>query len=423
VNVLIADSDPMVRLSLARMVQRTAVCEITEVDNGLDLLDRLGEGHFDLLVLDLLIPGMDGYEVLRVIRASPRLRQLPVMVVSAVKDERGVTDAIRLGVRDYISKPLHGDQLAGRLARVMQSAPSPAESERRLRASLEPGRTLMIVDANGEFRQFFISVLESRNPVIEASSGAQALKLIPDPAPSAVFIGHDIGAISPRTLVRKIREKVGAVGTSVLGAWPKARLEAARQTHLFDEVIARTYVKDVLLGQVEQVYSRGLAEDLEALLKQVEPRLWSSIEQVFGMMLATDLTPGGLVLPQAPTVVIASDIMREGSHPLLLRMAMPLHRAREFAARLLLIDDATPDDGVAGMKEVASVIVARVQQTLSHAGTTVTCSSPEALIAEQPPQPAAAGATRITQTFSTDSGEPVFTVELGSVEVAAEAAA
>jgi hypothetical protein len=141
------------------------------------------------------------------------------------------------------------------------------------------------------------------------------------------------------------------------------------------------------------------------------------------MMLATDLTPGGLVLPQAPTVVIASDIMREGSHPLLLRMAMPLHRAREFAARLLLIDDATPDDGVAGMKEVASVIVARVQQTLSHAGTTVTCSSPEALIAEQPPQPAAAGATRITQTFSTDSGEPVFTVELGSVEVAAEAAA
>ena len=291
-NVLIADDDPVVRVALSRIVQRAADCAVTEVDNGLDVLDRLEGGRFDLLVLDLVMPGMDGLEVLQVIRSSPGLRDLPVVVVSAIKDERGVADVIKLGITDYVTKPLRSDRIAARLARVLQASTGAADPERRLHASLEPGKPFMIVDGNGEFRHFFSSVMGPRNPVVEVASGVQALKLCLESPPAAVFVGPEIGALPPEALVRKLRETGKVAQTSLLGAWPKPLIEQLRQARLFDEVIARTFVPDVLMGQLNEVYARGMSDDLEQVLRQLEPRTRSTIEQVFGMMLATDLASG-----------------------------------------------------------------------------------------------------------------------------------
>lgn len=420
-NVLIADDDPVARLALSRIVKRATTCAVTEADNGLDVLDQLEGGRIDLLVLDLVMPGMDGLEVLQVIRSSPSLRELPVVVVSAINDERGVADAIKLGITDYVTKPLRSERIAARLMRVLRTAPATTDPDRRLRASLEPGKTLMIVDANGDFRQFFGSVMGPRNPVLEVPSGVQALKMCLDSPPSAVFVGPDIGALPPEALVRKLRGAHETIQASLLGAWPKTMLENIRQANLFDEVIARTFVPDVLKGQVEDVYTRSMSDDLEHVLRQLEPRTRSTIEQVFGMMLATDLVAGNGPLPAGPTVVATVDLSRQAGQPLIFRMVMPVDNARAFAARLLLIEDASTEDAISGMKEVAVVIVGRIQQALDESGTSVTCGAPQACVMDLPPSLATQSPTRIVQCFANENGEPLFGVELEAAAVEAAA--
>ncbi len=386
-NILIADNDQGIRNSLRRVLEEAVDCVVTEVDNGLDLLEQLEGQRFDLLILDLVMPGLDGLEVLRIIRGS-----------------------------DDLTKPLRSDRLAVRLGQVLQTTLGGVMSERRLHSSLTPGKPIMIVDANAEFRAFFASVMAVRNPVIEAASGAIALKLCTQDPPAAVFIGPDTGTLTPEALVRKLRATTGVSMTSVLGAWPKGRLDAARESGLFDEVIARTFVPDVLKGQLEDVYTRGVsaggAANAEAVLRQLEPRTRSTIEQVFGMMLATDLVSSLTPPPPGPAVVSSVDISRGAGHPLVFRMVMPVDRARQFAARLLLIDEASTDDAMSGMKEVANVIVGRIQKTLVDAGTSVTCGAPQVRLADVPPRFTETTPTRIVQFFETEHGEPLFGVEL-----------
>ncbi|MCC7125713.1 MAG: response regulator [Acidobacteria bacterium] len=419
-NILVADSDQGIRNALRRVLEQATDCVVTEVDNGLDLLEQLEVQRFDLVILDLVMPGLDGLEVLQIIRSSDGLRDLPVIVVTAVKDERGVADVIRLGITDYVTKPLRPDRLATRLGHVLQTTLGGVMNERRLHSSLTPGKSIMIVDANAEFRGFFASVMAVRNPVIEAASGAIALKLCQQEPPAAVFIGPDTGTLSPEALVRKLRATTGVSMTSVLGAWPKGRLDAARDSGLFDEVIARTFVPDVLKGQLEEVYTRSTATDggrdvsatAETVLRQLEPRTRSTIEQVFGMMLATDLVSSLTPPPSGPAVVSSVDISQGSGHPLVFRMVMPVDHARQFAARLLLIDEASTDDAMSGMKEVANVIVGRIQKTLVDAGTSVTCGAPQVRLADVPPRFTETTPTRIVQFFETEHGEPLFGVEL-----------
>lgn len=414
-NVLIADDDAISRLAIGRVLQRAGATAVTEVDNGLDALDRLETGRYDLLVLDLVMPAMDGYEVLQFVRASPDHRDLPVVVVSSVRDERGIADVIRLGICDYLSKPLRSDRTALRLTRaVQQAALVAADSGRRATSCLEPGRPLMIVDANVDFRQFFGSVMSPRNPVAEVPSGSQALKLCLEAPPSALFVGPDIGTLPPEALVRRLRQSGRAQHTTLVGAWPKAMLDDARHSGLFDEVIARTFVPKALLQQLNAVFAKGVAETLQAALKAMEPKVRSAVEQVFGMMLGRDLVASPGPLPDVPLAAASVDIERDTGDHLQFRILAPLEHAREFAGRLLLIDDATDDDALSGLAEVAGVISSRLQKALTDLGPAATCSAPQARRTEPGEGLAAPSPVCLVQWFAEDGGHVLFGVEIGA---------
>ena len=72
---------------------------------------RGGPADLDLVLLDLRLPGMDGLQVLQWIRASDKTRRLPVLVLSGSREDRDVAEAYRLGVQQYLVKPLEKDVL------------------------------------------------------------------------------------------------------------------------------------------------------------------------------------------------------------------------------------------------------------------------------------------------------------------------
>ena len=114
-RVLVVDDS---RLSAAKLAlaMRALGHEVETADSGAAALRRLRERPFDVVLLDIVMPGMDGFDVLRALKADPALAHLPVIVVSSLEDGlSGAVHAIALGAIDFLSKDFEPEILKARL--------------------------------------------------------------------------------------------------------------------------------------------------------------------------------------------------------------------------------------------------------------------------------------------------------------------
>lgn len=113
-RILVVDDLELNRDLLARRIQRLGHEAGTAV-NGRDALDKLRQQDWDLVLLDITMPEMDGYETLRRIRADPLTAQLPVVMVSAIDESESVVRCLELGADDYLPKPFNPVVLQARI--------------------------------------------------------------------------------------------------------------------------------------------------------------------------------------------------------------------------------------------------------------------------------------------------------------------
>jgi sigma-B regulation protein RsbU (phosphoserine phosphatase) len=104
-TLLIVDDEELNREGLARHLQRHGY-EVTGARNGREAIVLLGERRFDLVLLDIMMPGMNGLEVLKFLRRVDSLLDLPIIMVTARGDSQDVVEALELGANDYLTKPL-----------------------------------------------------------------------------------------------------------------------------------------------------------------------------------------------------------------------------------------------------------------------------------------------------------------------------
>ena len=118
-HVLIVDDDPANRDLLARRLQRYGV-RTTPAQSGVEALQLLRKGAFDLVLLDLLMPGLDGYQVLVKLKADPKLRHVPVIMVSGLDQENGIVRCLEMGAEDYLTKPFNPVMLRARIGASLE---------------------------------------------------------------------------------------------------------------------------------------------------------------------------------------------------------------------------------------------------------------------------------------------------------------
>jgi DNA-binding response OmpR family regulator len=109
-RVLIVDDHPHIA-ELIEMRLRLEGFEPTKALGGREAIERLEAKTFDLAILDVMMPDVDGYQVLQHIRASEHTRQLPVIFLSARSSSEDVQHGIRLGADRYLSKPFNASEL------------------------------------------------------------------------------------------------------------------------------------------------------------------------------------------------------------------------------------------------------------------------------------------------------------------------
>jgi len=115
-RVLIADDNPIFREVLKRHVTGLFDCDVVEARDGAEAVALAGRTRPDMILLDLVMPGMDGIEAIRRIRALPGLAEVPIVFLSAETDRRIWAEALSAGANDFISKPYHRQELAARLS-------------------------------------------------------------------------------------------------------------------------------------------------------------------------------------------------------------------------------------------------------------------------------------------------------------------
>src|SRR5262245_18033443 len=113
-RVLIADDNKVNRLLLSRSVELLGH-GVSLAENGRIALERLRSEAFDLLLLDIEMPELDGFAVLEQLKTDPQLREVPVIVTSSVEGLDNVVRCINLGAEDYLRKPVNQVLLKARI--------------------------------------------------------------------------------------------------------------------------------------------------------------------------------------------------------------------------------------------------------------------------------------------------------------------
>ena len=118
-RILVVDDDAEIR-ELTRLVLNGSGYDVDLATQGAEALDRIAVMPYDLVLLDINMPGMDGWETLRLIRADGELDRMPVVMFSVKGEVVDKVQAMQEGAADYIPKPFAVDTLCARVGRVLE---------------------------------------------------------------------------------------------------------------------------------------------------------------------------------------------------------------------------------------------------------------------------------------------------------------
>ncbi|MDH4224732.1 MAG: response regulator [Deltaproteobacteria bacterium] len=123
-HILIADDDEHIGY-LVKFKLEKAGHQVTWETNGTQALAAIQAGRPDVVILDVMMPGMGGFQVLDAIKSDMSLKHIPVIMLTAMGQENDVVKGITTGADDYLVKPFRPSELQARIERLALKKPSP----------------------------------------------------------------------------------------------------------------------------------------------------------------------------------------------------------------------------------------------------------------------------------------------------------
>ncbi len=116
-SILIVDDYPAVRRAIKDVVVSLGL-NVSEAENGIEAMEILKTKDFDMVISDLVMPEMDGFELTEALRASATHRRIPIVIISTHDDAKYIFRALHLGADDYLIKPPTVEMVRTILARI-----------------------------------------------------------------------------------------------------------------------------------------------------------------------------------------------------------------------------------------------------------------------------------------------------------------
>ena len=120
IKILVVDDFSTMRRIIKNLLRDLGFNNTDEADDGTTALPKLQGGSYDLLITDWNMPGMQGIDLLRAVRADPKLSTMPVMMVTAEQKKEQIIEAAKAGVNGYIVKPFTAATLKEKLEKIFE---------------------------------------------------------------------------------------------------------------------------------------------------------------------------------------------------------------------------------------------------------------------------------------------------------------
>lgn len=120
--VLIVDDEPMARTLLRLMLVRVGF-NVSEAEDGYDALEQVQQNLPDIILLDVMMPGMDGFSVCEELRQRKETATLPIIMLSAKTDLDSINKGLRIGATKYLTKPISPEDLTRHVKEALDVKP------------------------------------------------------------------------------------------------------------------------------------------------------------------------------------------------------------------------------------------------------------------------------------------------------------
>lgn len=120
-RVLVVDDFESMRRIVGQLLRDMGFRDVTLADDGATALALLRQDDFGLLLTDWHMPQMDGLDLVRAVRADPRLNAIPILMVSAEATREQIVEAVRAGVNGYVVKPFTPQILRAKIGKLFES--------------------------------------------------------------------------------------------------------------------------------------------------------------------------------------------------------------------------------------------------------------------------------------------------------------
>ena len=118
-KILVVDDFPTMRRIVKTLLKQNGFSNFTEAEDGVQAMKLLeSHGDFEFIVSDWNMPNMNGLELLKTVRATPKLKHLPFLMVTAEAEKENIIEAVKSGVSNYVVKPFTGQTLKEKLDKI-----------------------------------------------------------------------------------------------------------------------------------------------------------------------------------------------------------------------------------------------------------------------------------------------------------------
>ncbi len=254
---LIIEDDEGIRTILRTLIKRKFVCEVFEAENGKVALELMMKSIPDLILSDISMPIMDGFETLKKIRSNAMLKNIPVMIITAHSDKKTFGSIAEMGITDYLVKPIDINVAESRIQKfVIKFEESKEKKLYDLNKAADSiiAEQLLIVDNDSEFISYFSSLLNGRFIIHSASSGVAGLNIFSEYYPSYIFLSDKLSLLDKKILTQKIKD-IAPDKKILIYLLIDAIKELSTKVFTYDGIIKKSLVPDQFLEEFNEKLS------------------------------------------------------------------------------------------------------------------------------------------------------------------------
>jgi CheY-like chemotaxis protein/signal transduction histidine kinase len=236
-NILVVDDDPSVR-NLLRTYLTESGYNVLVASNGSEALDLASTHDLHAMTLDVIMPDMDGWEVIRELKSAPKTASIPILVISVTEDR---ATALALGASGFLLKPVDKHVLLSELQRISRS---------------RPVHHILVVDDDAPTRKQLKMMLEDRyERVSTATGGEEALRMVRESPPDAIVLDLMMPDVDGFTVLERLRRDPATYNIPVLILTAKdlTAAEQKRLRHAVSQIVTKgTMDRDRLLRELDE---------------------------------------------------------------------------------------------------------------------------------------------------------------------------